>query len=180
VLNRDGFGTTSAVIAAIQFAIANRTRLGIDVINLSLGHVILESAQTDPLVQAVEQAVRAGIVVVVAAGNFGTNPLTGVVGYAGITSPGNAPSAITVGAEDMRGTVVRGDDRVPAYSSRGPSWYDGYTKPDLVAPGNRLASVAVPGSTLYTLLATKYPDDLIYTNGTVTGWSARAPPRLWC
>jgi subtilase family protein len=35
---------------------------------------------------------------VVAAGNWGRNPVTGVAAYAGVTSPGNAPSAITVGA----------------------------------------------------------------------------------
>ena len=50
--------------------------------------------------QAVEAAVRAGLVVVTAAGNYGTNPVTGQTGYAGIASPGNAPSAITVGASN--------------------------------------------------------------------------------
>ena len=53
---------------------------------------ICEPAATDPLVQAIEAAVRAGIVVVVSAGNVGVNATTGQVGYAGITSPGNAPS----------------------------------------------------------------------------------------
>ena len=61
---------------------------------------ILEPAATDPLVQAVERASRAGVVVVAAAGNYGKNPDTGLPGYGGITSPGNAPSAITVGAVD--------------------------------------------------------------------------------
>ena len=58
-----------------------------------LGHPIYESAATDPLVQAVERAVRAGLVVVVAAGNFGTTPTTGLTGFGGIASPGNAPTA---------------------------------------------------------------------------------------
>ena len=110
---------TSDVIAAIQFATINRKALGIDIINLSLGHPILESAATDPMVQAVEAAVRAGIIVVVAAGNYGT-ATSGSVGYAGITSPGNAPSAITVGAAKTFGTAIRTDDRVTDYSSRGP------------------------------------------------------------
>jgi serine protease AprX len=112
VLDANGNGRTSDVISAITFATANRSLLGIDVINLSLGHPIYESAATDPLVQAVEQAVRAGIVVVVSAGNFGTNPNTGLTGYAGITSPGNAPSAITVGSARTFGTIARGDDVV--------------------------------------------------------------------
>ena len=58
---------------AIEFAIANKDLLGINVLNLSLGHPIYEPAATDPLVQAVEHAVREGIVVVVSAGNFGLN-----------------------------------------------------------------------------------------------------------
>jgi len=95
VLDGKGTGKTSDVINAIEFAIANRARFGINVINLSLGHPIYESAATDPLVLAVEAAVRRGIVVVVSAGNHGTNATTGEVGYGGITSPGNAPSAIT-------------------------------------------------------------------------------------
>ena len=41
------------------------------VVLLSLGHPIYESAARDPLVQAVESAVRAGITVVVTAGNIG-------------------------------------------------------------------------------------------------------------
>jgi serine protease AprX len=162
VLDKKGAGRTSDVIAAVQFAVANRAKFNIRVINLSLGHPIYESALTDPLVQAVEAAVRAGIVVVVAAGNYGVNPSTGQVGYAGIASPGNAPSALTVGAAANAGTVERTDDRVASFSSKGPSWFDGYAKPDVVAPGFGLLSSEVDGSTL----ATTYPS-LVYptTNG---------------
>jgi serine protease AprX len=141
VLAGDGSGYTSTVIDALEFAIANKSKLKIDVINLSLGHPIYEPAATDPLVQAVERAVDAGIVVVVAAGNEGMNRETGEVGYAGITSPGNAPSAISVGAVDTKNTLTRGDDEVAAFSSRGPTWYDGYAKPDVVAPGRRVVSL---------------------------------------
>ena len=62
---------------------ANKEQLGVDAINLSLGHPILEPAATDPLVQAVEAAARAGIIVVAAAGNYGVSPQTGEPGYAG-------------------------------------------------------------------------------------------------
>ena len=148
VLDRKGTGRTSTVIRALEFAIANRDRFGIKVINLSLGHPIFESAATDPLVAAVETAVRSGIIVVTAAGNYGTNPTTGVQGYAGIASPGNAPSAITVGASNTGGTTGRADDRVAPYSSRGPSWYDGIAKPDVLAPGTNLISNQVDGSTI--------------------------------
>ena len=150
VLDANGAGLTSDVIEAIQFAVDNRERLKIDIINLSLGHPIYEPSDTDPLVQAVEGAVRAGIVVVASAGNYGRNPDTGLVGYAGITSPGNAPSAITVGALDTRGTASRLDDQVAPYSSRGPTWYDARSKPDLVAPGHQLVAAAAVRSSLYS------------------------------
>jgi serine protease AprX len=148
VLDKAGKGKTSDVIAALQFAVANRALYNIRIINLSLGHPVYESAATDPLVQAVEAAVRAGIVVVTAAGNFGMQPVTGLPGYAGITVPGNAPSAITVGASVTGTTVERSDDRVASFSSRGPSLLDGYAKPDVLAPGHGLVSDSVAGSTL--------------------------------
>ena len=153
-LEADGSGYTSTVIQAIEFATANRRKLGIDVLNLSLGHPILEPARFDPLVRAVEEAAAAGIVVVVAAGNLGANPDTGETGYGGITSPGNAPSAITVGAVDTRNTVTRGDDGIAPFSSRGPTWYDAFAKPDVVAPGRRIVSAMAVGSTLYD----EYPE----------------------
>src|SRR5678816_1692559 len=96
-----------------------------------------------------DSATRSGIVVVAAAGNYGMNQETGEIGYAGITSPGNAPSAITVGALDMHDTADRHDDTVAPYSSRGPAWYSGLAKPDLVAPGHRLVAVGAYGGTLY-------------------------------
>src|ERR1019366_8348693 len=69
--------------------------------------------------------------------------------FAGTLSPGNAPSAITVGAVDTKNTAARADDTIPAYSSRGPTWYDAFAKPDVVAPGQNLVSDAAPGSTLF-------------------------------
>ena len=151
VLNAQGQGSTDDVIRAIEFAIANKNVLKIHVINLSLGHPIFEAAATDPLVQAVEHASRAGIVVVISAGNFGRNRTTGQIGYAGIASPGNAPSGISVGSVQTFDTVSRDDDRIAPYSSRGPSWYDGFAKPDISAPGDDLLSIASVGSTLRAL-----------------------------
>ncbi|HSL24414.1 MAG TPA: S8 family peptidase [Vicinamibacterales bacterium] len=151
VLDKDGKGYSSAVIAAIDFAVANRELFGIDIINLSLGHPIFEPAGTDPLVLAVERAARVGLVVVVSAGNFGQSLETGDVGYAGITSPANAPSALTVGSLRTNGTSDRSDDKVSNFSSRGPSWYDAYAKPDLVAPGDKLVSNCALTSTLVNL-----------------------------
>lgn len=148
VLDATGAGKTSDLIKAIEFLTQNRTKLNIHIINLSLGHPILEPAATDPLVQAVEKAVAAGLVVITSAGNYGQNPTTGVSGYAGITSPGNAPSAITAGSLDVRGTADRRDDTASAFSSRGPTWYDGFAKPDVLAPGHGLFSTSSTSSTL--------------------------------
>ena len=52
---------TSDVVAAIEHATANKDALDIDVMNLSLGHPIYDRAADDPLVQAVERAVDAGL-----------------------------------------------------------------------------------------------------------------------
>ncbi len=151
VLDDSGAGFTSSVIAAVEWAVANRDAYGIRIINLSLGHPVYEPAAQDPLVQAVEAAVQAGIVVVASAGNCGYNSETGQSGYAGINSPGNAPSVITVGSLDTKGTETRQDDTVAPYSSRGPSWYDAFAKPDIVAPGHRLVGRQF-ASTLANLL----------------------------
>src|SRR6185503_8567653 len=166
VLDAKGAGYTSDVIRAIEFAIANRYMLGIDIINLSLGHVPYESAKTDPLVRAVDKATAAGIVVVVAAGNVGINPTTGLPAYGGILSPANSRSAITVGAEHTMGTRTRSDDAIGPYSPRGPTWFDGYAKPDLVAPGHKLLAPVDDNS------------DLARKNPSLTSGSAYGPTYL--
>ena len=59
---------------------------------------MIETYAQDPLCQAVEAAWQAGIVVVVAAGNEGRDNSVGNNGYGTVTSPGNDPFVITVGA----------------------------------------------------------------------------------
>ena len=152
VLDKDGQGSTSDVIKAIEYVIANKNRLGVQIINLSLGHPIFAPASQDPLVAAVERASAAGLIVVTSAGNFGSKSSSGQPAYTGITSPGNAPSALTVGAADTKNTVTRVDDVVAPYSSRGPTWFDGFAKPDVVAPGTKLVSDANSDETLFNLL----------------------------
>lgn len=152
VLGSTGVGYTSDVIAGIEWAVANRTKYGIRVINLSLGHAVSEPAAFDPLCQAVARAVQAGVVVVASAGNYGVTS-QGAPVLGGITSPGNSPYAITVGAIDTAGTVTRSDDTVAPYSSKGPTRYDMAVKPDIVAPGTRIVSLEAQGS----YLARNYP-----------------------
>src|SRR5215469_525361 len=151
VLDANGSGTDSAVIAAIERAIQLKRSYNIRIINLSLGRGVLESYKLDPLCQAVEQAWKAGIVVVVAAGNYGRFEET--EGYGTITVPGNDPYVITVGAMNTHGTDTVSDDTIASYSSKGPTLLDHVIKPDLVAPGNRIVTPLDGGSNLDT----KYP-----------------------
>jgi serine protease AprX len=148
VVGNAGSGRVSSVIRGIEWAIANRAAYNIRVINLSLGAPAPISYRADPLCAAVEIAWRRGLVVVTAAGNGGPQRNT-------VASPGIDPYAITVGATDDRGTLGRGDDLLAWFSAWGGSGSN--AKPDLVAPGRRLVSVRVPGSTLDTL----YPDRLV-------------------
>jgi serine protease AprX len=149
VLDGRGAGTTSNVLAALEWVLANGAGYNVRVVNLSLGHPIYEPAATDPLVQMVEALSRRGFLVVVSAGNMGRNALGQTV-YGSITSPANAQSAIAVGAANANGTLVRSDDTVPAFSSRGPTRYDRYAKPDVLAPGYAIVSTAAPDSYLLT------------------------------
>jgi serine protease AprX len=148
VLGAAGVGYTSDVIAGIHWVVANRSRYAIRVMNLSLGHPVVESCVTDPLCLAVERAATSGLVVVASAGNNGKD-VEGREVLSSITTPGNAPQAITVGALNTWATVSRDDDSVTSYSSRGPTSYDLLFKPDVVAPGNKILSLGVPGSSLY-------------------------------
>jgi serine protease AprX len=152
VLDRNGTGSTSDVISALEFVTANKDALGVQIVNMSLGHDIYAPAKYDPLVQAVEKATAAGLLVVTSAGNAGRLHKNDPSGYTGITSPGNAPSAITVGAAVTNNTTTRDDDSVAGYSSRGPTWFDAYAKPDVLAPGDRLLSTDAQNSFLDELL----------------------------
>jgi serine protease AprX len=142
----DGTGYTSDIISGIDWVVKNARTYNIRVLNLSLGHPVYESYVTDPLCRAVAVAVRKGMVVVVAAGNDGTVG----TGYGTITSPGNSPSVVTVGAMDDRDTVSLGDDVLAGYSSKGPSLVDFVVKPDLVAPGTWIVSARAVASWLDT------------------------------
>ena len=149
VLDQNGLGTDSQVIAAIQEAITLKSTYNIRVISMSLGRPVFESYTLDPVDQAVEAAWKAGIVVVVAAGNNGRFAATNGFGTIGV--PANDPAVITVGATMTELTPTRVDDQIASYSSKGPTVVDHIVKPDLVAPGNRLVSLRVAGSTLDTL-----------------------------
>jgi len=140
VLNRNGSGFLSTVLAGIQWCIDNKANFNIRVINLSLGATATQSCQFDPLCQAVGAAWQAGIVVCAAAGNSGPGSGT-------IITPGINPNIVTVGADDTKRTIPVTDDTIAGFSSRGPT-LDGVTKPDVVAPGVNVISLRSPRSTL--------------------------------
>ena len=105
VLDSNGVGTESPVLHAIDTAISLKDTYNIRVINLSLGRAVSESYSLDPLCAAVESAWKAGIVVVVAAGNNGRDNAHSTQGYGTIAAPGNDPYVITVGAMKDMGTT---------------------------------------------------------------------------
>jgi serine protease AprX len=152
VLGADGSGNVSDVVEAIDWTIAHRQEYHVRIINLSLGAPVLQPYRDDPLCEAVERAVRAGLVVVVAAGNYGQT-VDGKTVYGAIASPANSPYAIAVGALDIHDTPQRSDDTLAAYSSKGPTRYDLILKPDVAAPGSHIPSAEAAGS----YLSTTYP-----------------------
>jgi serine protease AprX len=143
VLGSDGTGSVSRLLRAIDWVRDHAVERNIRVVNLSLGHPVYESYTTDPLCVALETLVRQGIVVVAAAGNYGRLP-DGTAVYGSIVSPAHSPHVITVGAMNPMGTPARSDDIMATFSSRGPTYFDGLVKPDVVAPGVYTASGLAP------------------------------------
>ena len=140
VVDKNGNARISDVIRGIYWAIENKDKYNIRVINISLGFPSASSLY-DPIDKAIKDASLAGITVVTAAGNRGPSSKT-------ITeAPANSPLAITVGAADNKRTPDPADDEVAHFSSRGPT-PEGIAKPDLLAPGVEIVSLNVPGSKL--------------------------------
>ena len=139
VADHTGAADVSQVIAAIDWVVQHRNDNGMNVrvMNLSFGTDSNQAYNLDPLAFAAEQAWRQGIVVVAAAGNFGSS-----LGH--LTDPATDPYLIAVGAADTRGTASTSDDTVASFSSRG----DGTRNPDVVAPGVHMTSLRDPGSYL--------------------------------
>ncbi|HLH29442.1 MAG TPA: S8 family peptidase, partial [Acidimicrobiales bacterium] len=143
VAGASGQTDEASVIAGLGWVLFNRNSRHISVVNLSLGEDASQSTLLDPLDQAVELLVRSGITVVTSAGNYG--PANG-----SIAAPGDDPMAITVGSMDDGGGVDPAQYSIPSFSSVGPTYADGWYKPDLVAPGRSVVSLRAPGSAIDT------------------------------
>ena len=177
VLDAQGNGTISDVIAAMDYVLKRGPQLNIRVVNLSVATGVYESYWTDPLTIAAKRLVDAGVVVVAAGGNLGRTP-KGTDAYGGVTAPANAPWVLTVGSSSHMGTSARPDDTMAGFSSRGPTAEDYAAKPDLVAPGVGIESLSNPDSALYGSLSafllggTVSPGYLPYLSMTGTSMSA--------
>ena len=155
--NGTGAGRYVDVISGINSIVAAKQKYNIRVLNLSFGAPPHSYYWNDPLNQAVMAAWRAGIVVVTAAGNAGPKPMT-------IDVPGNVPYVITVGAlTDNYTPYDPSDDRLASFSSTGPT-YEGFVKPEMVAPGGHM--VASMSSSSY--LANIDPNSMMPTESLFT------------
>ena len=142
VANADGESMESDVIAACNWVSQNAATYGIKVVNISMAGSNPTSFRFDPLDQAVEKLWFQGIVVVAAAGNFGTGSPVDMS-----AAPGNDPFIITVGATDQNQTADPLDDSVAPWSAFGHT-ADGFSKPDIAAPGRYLVMPVPAGTTI--------------------------------
>jgi serine protease AprX len=152
VLDDQGMGLTSDVIAACDWIVQNKAKYNIKVANFSLQSSAPASVFWDPLDRAVEKLWFDNVTVVAASGNYGTGGQPSGVLYA----PGNDPFVITVGADDIGNTVGSGNDTAAPFSAWGYT-YDGFAKPEISAPGRYMIGPVPAGSTL----ATARPDSVV-------------------
>lgn len=152
VLDDQGSGSTSDMIAALDWVSQHKAEYGIGVVNISVVGSQNSSFMYDPLDKAVEQLWLNGVVVVASAGNYGS-----AAGASGVPfAPANDPFVISVGASDTNGTESTADDFAAPWSAWG-STNDGFEKPELSAPGRYMFGPVPSGAALLTLL----PDRLV-------------------
>jgi len=144
VMDDQGKAMTSDVIAAADWILQNKDRYDIRVANFSLHSSRPSSFRTDPLDRAVERLWFAGVVVVTSAGNYAKDGVASGVPFA----PANDPFVLTVGAADLGAQTGAEDDSNAPWSAHGRT-PDGFTKPDIAAPGRGLVGPVPVASTLY-------------------------------
>jgi serine protease AprX len=135
VTDAEGSITADNIVRALDWAVKNRAKYRIRIINLSVYDDATISWKNSAIDKAVERAVGKGISVVAAAGNDPNAP---------IRPPANAPHAITVGGLNDRNTL---DPLVNTlYHSTFGDTVDRFQKPDIIAPAIWLAAPILPGT----------------------------------
>ncbi|WP_461810785.1 S8 family peptidase [Faecalimonas sp.] len=133
VLDKRGNGEINHVIEGSKWIIENASKYCIRIVNISVGTLPnTDSEEEEKLLMAVENMWDEGLVVVVAAGNYGPKGQS-------ITVPGVSKKVITVGASDDKIELFTIEGRLKDYSGRGPT-KECVMKPDLVAPGSKIYS----------------------------------------
>lgn len=160
VASASGAADVSQILAAMQWVVSWRNTYSTDVLALAYNTDGTQSATVDPLAFAVQRATDAGIVVVAASGNFGSDGTAGTVG-----SVGAAPAAITVGAADPSTMGLA------AFTGLGPT-VDGVAKPEVFAPGVDIVAPAAMGSQIVASHPDAVRGDLPYVRGSGTSQAA--------
>jgi serine protease AprX len=143
VMDDSGTALTSDVIAACNYILQNKSALNIRVANFSLHSGASNNFYNDPLDRAVEKLWFNGVFVVAAAGNYGS-----AAGPSGVLhAPGNDPFVLTVGAVDIGNRPALNDDKNAPWSAWGYT-EDGFSKPEIGAPGRYMIGAVPTGSTL--------------------------------
>ena len=167
VLDAKGNGYASDVLTGLRWIREQKERLGIRVVNISVGSYSRRNmSENSALVRGVDAAWDDGLVMVVAAGNNGPGRMT-------VTTPGISRKVITVGCSDDHKEVNVMGNRMVDYSGRGPTGAC-ICKPEIIAPGAGIVSCSnsinqysvKSGTSMSTpivagaiaLLLEKYPD----------------------
>ncbi|HEU4478143.1 MAG TPA: S8 family serine peptidase [Pyrinomonadaceae bacterium] len=139
-VSENGRITEDNMARGIEWAIENRERYNIRVLNISLGGDEDVPCSKSIIDQAAEDAISHGIVVVAAAGNSGGEGNHSI-------PPANSPSVITVGGyTDSNQLKGNGLD---VYHSNFGVTADGTVKPEIVAPAMWVAAPILPGTPSY-------------------------------
>ncbi len=157
-IGRTGHIPEESIKQGLDWVLAHHEEHRIRIVNISAGGDWECSYLGNALCQTVEQAVRAGLVVVCAVGNAGMAP-----GHP-VLPPACSPSAISVGGLDDQNSLDRAR-RGMYRSSYGPT-IDGLQKPEIIAPGIWVAAPILPHTptaaeaALYSRLDTAADADL--------------------
>ena len=135
-IGRTGHISEANIQRGLRWVIDHREEFGIRIVNISAGGDFPESYLSNPLCETVEEAVRAGLVIVCAVGNAGMSP-----GHE-VLPPASSPACIAVGGLDDQNSLDRAR-RGMYRSSYGPT-VDGLQKPEVIAPGIWVAAPILP------------------------------------